>query len=125
SRHVPHFVVRECSPRTIKKLHRECHSVASRVGDEGGLAVPFEVPRLRFDPALFRGSDAGAAAARANLNLRSASNGYRRTIQFASEFSELSTPLKRRRQYPDRCAYRIARAPVIPGRQGLGSAPIN
>jgi len=30
----------------------------------------------------------------ANLNLRSASNGYRRTIQFASEFSELSTPLK-------------------------------
>src|SRR2546421_12249095 len=42
-------------------------SVASRVGDEGGLAVPFEVPRLRFDPALFRGSDAGAAAARANL----------------------------------------------------------
>ena len=28
------------------------------------------------------------------LNLRSASNGYRRTIQFASEFSELSPPLK-------------------------------
>jgi len=25
--------------------------------------------RLRFDPALFRGSDAGAAAARANLTL--------------------------------------------------------
>src|SRR5947209_4504588 len=30
---------------------------------------PLRVPRLRFDPALFRGSDAGAAATRANLTL--------------------------------------------------------
>jgi hypothetical protein len=35
----------------------------------GDLLCSFSVSRLRFDPALFRGSDAGAAAARANLTL--------------------------------------------------------
>src|SRR5207248_10592143 len=37
---------------------------------EGGIALcPPILSRLRFDPALFRGSGAGAAAARANLTL--------------------------------------------------------
>src|SRR5205807_2301982 len=51
SRHVPHFVVRECSSKTIKKLRREFHKRRISSGREGGLAVPFEgtTPYVCFD----------------------------------------------------------------------------